>query len=80
MPVYMAECKNKKPLRELEPKEKEKLRNRGWRKIATIKEMIRRTRVGKRRKRIFCGVTLASLNLVFLKLEKDDRDGLKLIS
>jgi len=71
MPVYMAIC-NKKDLKkeeEIKPEEKEKIGSRDWYSIKDVKEKIGNGE-------IFCGVTLAALNLALQKLDKrPDRDG-----
>jgi len=69
-PVFIAVCDDKKINEKvIKKEEKEKIKDGNFYTIGGIKNMIKN-------KRIFCGVTLAALNLVFLRLEEDDRDGL----
>ena len=64
IPVFMAKCGSQDISKELSPKEKEKIRNRKWYTIDEVKNMINENE-------IFCAVTLAALNLVLMKLEKN---------
>lgn len=63
-PVFIAICNNKKiNEKKIKKEEKNKINNRNFYTIETIKKMI-----GD--EKIFCGVTLAALNLALQKLKK----------